>query len=359
MDIIRKLLILVIILTTFYAIYKLLKSRDDIKMQTKKELDKHKMLTEGFSTQVSIGPIQDKFKDLQLREFIIKSSYNTIVNDKGDVDKEMIEKVLIRGCRCLHFKIKTNSGGSEVVYNDAVIDGVPFNDVLGKINSKAFSTPSPSPTDPLFLYLVTDTLDSAAIKRVNGLLTLNFPKRLYSGKVDKSTKLQRLMGKVIIIGKGSLLRKNITADVVDGLPIYNYQQILNRIQKKVTKVSETGFATNKDIFEMVLPNSDDTILPPSPNSFIKSYYSQFILYKFYLENELLEKYERIFNVAKSAFVPISTLIDKYALNSAIEGFECAGTPIECDEIKRQEAEIKPSIPSQPALPLGWGKFKFW
>jgi hypothetical protein len=359
MDIIRKLLILVIILTTFYIIYKLLKSRDDIKVQAKQELDKYKMLKEGFSTHVSTGPIQDKFKDLQLREFIIKSSYNTIVNDKGDVDKEMIEKVLIRGCRCLHFKIKTNSGGSEVVYNDAVIDGVPLAYVLSKINSKAFSTPSPSPTDPLFLYLVTDTLDSAAIKRVNDLLTTNFPNRMYTGKVDKSTEIRGLMGKVIVIGKGDLLSKSISADVVNGLPVYNYDQILSRVGKKVTKVSETGFETDKDTFEMVLPNTDDTVSPPPPNSFIKSYYSQFVLYKFYLENELLEEYEQIFDDAKSAFVPISTLIDKYTLETTVEGFECSGTPIECDEIQKQEADIKPSVPSQPALPLGWGKLRLW
>jgi hypothetical protein len=356
MDIIRKLLILVIILTTFYAIYNLLKSRDDIKTRAKQELADHKMLKEGFTTQVSIGPIPKKYNRLQLREFIIKSSYNTIVNQNGEVDKEMIEKVLVRGCRCLHFKIKTKNG-SEVVYNDAVNKGVPLTDVLSKINSKAFSTPSPSPTDPLFLYLVTDTLDSGAIKRVNGLLTTNFPKRLYSGKVDKSTEIQRLMGKVVIIGKGTLLTKNIAANVIDGLPIYNYDQILNSVAKKVTKVSETGFTTNKEVFEMVLPNSDDTILPPPPNSFIKSYNSQFILYKFYLENELLEKYEKMFNDAKSAFVPISTLIDKYALSRAIEGFGC--TPIECDEIKRQEADIKSAIPHQPALPLGWGKLRLW
>jgi len=343
MDIIRKLLILVIILTTFYAIYKLLKSRDDIKMQAKQELDKHKMLKEGFSTNVSTGPIQDKFKDLQLREFIIKSSYNTIVNDKGDVDKEMIEKVLVRGCRCLHFKVKTNSGGSEVVYNEGASDGVPLADVLSKINSKAFSTPSPSPTDPLFLYLVTDTLDSDAITRVNSMLTTNFPNRLHAGKVDKSTEIRRLMGKVIVIGKGDLLN-NIVADVVNGLPVYSYEQILNSVGKKVTKVSETEFETDKDTFKMVLPNTDDDmVLPPPPNSFIKSYYSQFILYKFYIENELLEEYEKIFDDAKSAFVPISTLIDKYSLEDL--------------DKQDEDDEIKPSIPSQPALPLGWGKLQ--
>ena len=76
---IKKFLILVIVLVAILIIYNLLKSRQIIKINYEKE---KKDLKEGFASAsaVSIAAIPQSYLQLPIREFIIKSSYNSAIN---------------------------------------------------------------------------------------------------------------------------------------------------------------------------------------------------------------------------------------------------------------------------------------
>jgi len=123
MHILKKFLILVIVLITIFIIYNLLKTRKAIKIQA--ELEKNKRSIEGFGeeeisnlkafdTPISISAIQEKYLDLPLREFIVKSSYNSAIS--GDyANKEAIRVLLERGVRLLDFEIYTTSNNIEYI----------------------------------------------------------------------------------------------------------------------------------------------------------------------------------------------------------------------------------------------------
>ena len=124
---IKKFLILVIVLIAIFIIYNLLKSRQIIKINYEKE---KKELKEGFETGsndasgvqnasgVSISSIPRKYLRLPIREFIVKSSYNSAINNENIAEKKQIMAVLERGCRLLDFEIYTRNNIEYVSYSE-------------------------------------------------------------------------------------------------------------------------------------------------------------------------------------------------------------------------------------------------
>ena len=134
----KKVLILVIILSTFFIIYNLLMSRKEIQIQGQKEQNQlqERELKEGFGQgkegfdqgkddeiknmkntgPISITSIPEKYMDLPIREFIVKSSYNSALSGQY-AGKEPILTVLERGCRLLDFEIYTRNSIEYVSYS--------------------------------------------------------------------------------------------------------------------------------------------------------------------------------------------------------------------------------------------------
>jgi hypothetical protein len=387
MHILKKMLILVIVFVTIYMIHYLLKTRNTIKLKAQEELEKKRV--EGFGEEeiqkviqsnepVAITAVLDKFLDLPLREFIVKSSYNSAIS--GDfANSEMIRILLQRGVRLLDFEIYTDENIEYVSYskdNDFTMstanepsDRLSLANALGTVNAYSFIMPSPSPNDPLFLSLrVKNKLSDQkqVYKRIADILKTTFPNRLYQdsdGKaieVNGSTPLKDIMGKIVVIfdteGKISNYQGdcandknacseiypfvNIPANIASGLPIYNYDDITTKYHERVLQKKDE-FGTDIKTFVMVAPPVDDIIQIPPPKEVINSSFPQFILYKFYIQNANLAEYEDIFNQANSSFVPMSSfLITK-------------GEPQ-----TENTNSIKSAIPQKPAGPLGFN-FKLW
>lgn len=386
MHILKKMLILVIVFVTIYIIHYLLKTRNTLKLKAQQELEKKHV--EGFGEDeiqkviqsnepVAIDAVLDKFWDLPLREFIVKSSYNSAIS--GDyANPEMIRILLQRGVRLLDFEIYTDTIEYVSYSNDNDFtmstvnepsDRLSLASALETVNAYSFIMPSPSPNDPLFLSLrvknkLSDQTD--VYKRIADILKTTFPNRLYqdsSGKaidVNGSTPFKDIMGKIIVIfdteGKISNYQTycadttntcskiypfvNIPANIATGLPIYNYNDVTTKYHERVLQQGD-GFGTTINTFVMVAPPVDDIIQIPPPKEVINSSFPQFILYKFYIQNANLAEYEDIFNQANSSFVPISSfLITKGEPQTENKNF------------------IKSAIPQKPAGPLGFN-FKLW
>jgi hypothetical protein len=391
MHILKKILILVIVFVTIYIIHYLLKNRNTIKLKAQQELEKKRV--EGFGEDeiqkviksnepISITAVLDKFLDLPLRQFIVKSSYNSAISGTF-ANQEMIRILLQRGVRLLDFEIYTDNSIEYVSYSkdkdseftmstvNEQSDRLSFANAVGTVNSYAFIMPSPSPNDPLFLLLrvkndFKESDKKQVYKRIADILKTTFPNRLYQdsdGKaidVNGSTPLKDIMGKIVIIfdTEGKIPNYlnycadatnacseiypfiNIPANIASGLPIYNYDDITTKYHERVLQKGD-GFGTTINTFVMVAPPVDDIIQVPPPKEVINSSFPQFLLYKFYIQDANLAEYENIFNEANSSFVPISSfLITK-------------GEPQ-----KENTNSIKSAIPQKPAGPLGFS-FKLW
>jgi hypothetical protein len=330
MHLVKKFLILVIVLLAFFIIYNLLKSRQTIKINYIKEMK------EGFgeSTGVSMTPLPEKYLSLPIREFIVKSSYNSAINDRNFATKEQIRHVLERGCRLIDFEIYTRNNIEFVSYSEdtqyqsmdteneessRLTLGDAFNTVVGY----AFTAPSPSPMDPLFVSLRIKDNETETYSRIANLIDYAFKNKLYKGSVTSKTKLEELMGKVIIVldttsssKYKSLVRcpesspcfsnyVNIEAGSIH-LPLYTYGNLETLPQKPV--MTSNKLETDIKTFMMITPAQMDQLNSPSPANIIAKVYPQFLLYKFYKPGKELQEYEDIFNSNQTALVPVSLIV---------------------------------------------------
>ena len=346
MHIAMKFIILVIVLTTIFIVYNLLKTRNTIKKQAEIELQKK----EGFDTMekmkqsdypISIQPLQDKYSNLHLREFVIKSSYNSAHFNETDTDVEAISVVLKRGCRLLDFEVKVDND------NIMKVGTTTLSTIFSKVASEAFTTTSLSPFSPLFLYLHTTINSPVDADKLNDLLIRNFPNKLYRNttnkpiQVDGSTILRDIVGRVIVITDGLKYNNiaNIRVDIAGEITKYTDDTL--PVSDKIL-LKDDGISTTINTLSMVVPDTNQTNI--DSNSVFDNGYPQIILYKFYEGgSKNLDNYEDIFNDAQSSLVPISYLIRK--------------STVDTDAIKKQESKIKSAVPSKPAAPLGNGWFK--
>ena len=337
---VKKILILVIVFLAFFIIYNLLKSRQTIKKNYIKEMK------EGFEedkeSKGSIAQLPTKYLSLPIREFIVKSSYNSAVNHENIATKDQIRHVLERGCRLIDFEIYTRNNIEFVSYSEdtqyqsmdtendessRLTLGDAFNTVIGY----AFTEPSPSPNDPLFVSLRIKNNSTETYSRIAKLIDYAFKKKLYKGKVTYETVLKKLMGKVIIvldITSSSEYKSldrcpkstpcfsnyvNIEAGSIH-LPLYTYGNLDTLPQKPVM----TSNRLNTDIktFMMIKPAQMDQLNSPSPANIIAKVYPQFLLYKFYKPSKELQDYENVFYSNQTALVPISLIVGQDRTNNA-------------------------------------------
>ena len=236
MHIIRKLLILVILIITIYITYSLFQKNAEIKKQIAQEIKKtelegfdhkmivaegydHKMIVaEGYSelsaaTDMSklnddaaamgrglnIKPISNQYYKFPLKEFMVKSSYNSAIVGQS-ASENAIKFVIKRGCRLLDFEIytRTNDDGitkeyisfSEDVKNESLKTDLDltmdkaFETVIGN----AF-TSAPAPKDPLFIHLRIQTNSRDAYRRISKSISTNLD-RLITAISDSSTAIR-------------------------------------------------------------------------------------------------------------------------------------------------------------------------
>jgi hypothetical protein len=345
MHLAKKFLILVIIFVAFFIIYNLLKTRQINKLIYAKEKQE---LKEGFeSPGVSIGSLPEKYLSLPLGEFIVKSSYNSAINESNLANKAQIQKVLTRGCRLLDFEIYTRNNIEYVSYSEdpeyqSMDTKNESNNRLSLANAftttigYAFTEPSPSPNDPLFVMLRIKNNSAEAYSRIATLIDNNFKNKLYKGEVNRETPLKNIMGKVIIILDATSSPNykklvkcvssncfklsnyvNMEAGTIQ-FPKYTYAN-LDTLPQKTIMPDVNGLKTNIVSFNMITPAQIDQLKPPDPKNILFKMYPQFLLYKFYKNSEELNAYEDIFNDNQTSMIPVSVLVLKDRKKNSAKG----------------------------------------
>jgi len=345
MHLAKKFLILVIILVAFFIIYNLLKTRQTNKLNYAKE---KQALKEGFeSPGVSIGSLPPKYLALPIREFIVKSSYNSAINEKSVADKAQIQKVLERGCRLIDFEIYTRNNIEYVSYSeDPEYQSMDTkNESDGRLSlanaftttiGYAFTQPSPSPNDPLFVMLRIKNNSAEAYSRIATLIENNFKNKLYKGEVNRETLLNDIMGKVIIIldtTSSPDYEKIIKCPSTPCFKLSDYVNMeagsiqfqkytyanLDTLPRKSVMPDANGLKTDIVSFKMITPAQIDQLKPPDPEDILFKLYPQFLLYKFYKNSDELIAYENVFNESQSSFVPVSVFVLKERKRNSARG----------------------------------------
>lgn len=281
------------------------------------------------------GGIPKAYLELPIREFIVKSSYNSAISGLF-ASKDAIKLVLERGCRLIDFEIFSRNNieyvsySGDPEYKSMGTENVSSNrlkliNALNTIATSAFSSPSPSTNDPLFILIRIKDNSAPVYRRVSKQLNRTFSQRLFKGTFNSGTQLRKILGKVIIFfdtlsspkwteydkcdqGADACLDSVIHLETgTTNFPLYSYGDLFSLPSLPVNR--NTGdLKTDINSFMIVQPPAFDAIKPPDPHSTIEKWHPQFLAYKFYQKNEQLDKYEAIFNNYGCAFVPMSAFI---------------------------------------------------
>lgn len=295
-----------------------------------------KSFKDGFTNGKSEATL-DK-SDMPLREFTIKSSYNSAIKDNV-ASADNIRAVLEKGCRLVDFEIYTRDGIEYVSYSgdpefknmDTDGNRLSLGEAFSTLAGNAFTNPSPSPEDPLFILLRIKNNSADAHSRIAKMLDASFKARFYNAEVNRGTKLKKLMGKVVIIidVQSSPQYKsgvkcstetchrledyvNIEAGSIH-LPKYTYSDLTTLPAKPVSPDSDF-MRTDIKSFMMITPTQVEQIKPLEPDVVLNTWHPQFLLVKYGKDTEA---YDAIFNDYGSSIVPMSHIVkNAYKKNSA-------------------------------------------
>lgn len=165
---------------------------------------------------------QDKRYQEKLRDYYIKSSYNSCSTGQFQndwVNLCALENVIKQGCRCLDFEVYEVDGKAVVATSNSTrftekgtYNSLSIESVIKTISEKAvtYSMSSeycPNPFDPLFLHFriktnhieVYDDIADALVKYLDSKLLSNEHSYENKGKNLGSEPLSSLLGKVIIM----------------------------------------------------------------------------------------------------------------------------------------------------------------
>jgi len=314
MDIYRKLLILAIIIIFSFIIYKLLIRRNEILYQTKRD---------GFSS-INISSIKidnltkkngitDPYNAMILKQFVIKSSYNSAYDGK-DISGVNVINVLKRGYRFLDFCINNN----DVVYSEDGISAtstsqIPFTTLLiNYIIPTAFSSDVPNSKDPLFIQLrylsKTISIDFSQDKDKD-MISIFYQKML-----TQNTKIDDIMGKIVFLYSSSIQDFQIKIDNTNIVSYNNDNNIIKTLpsleitnkKKEMPLILKDNFTTNISMITQVLPlnaTANNDTLP-----LIQYYGGQITPMLAWVDDTYLANYEEMFNNSNSGIIPLSTAL---------------------------------------------------
>ncbi len=280
--------------------------------------------------------IQSKYANLPLKEYCIKTSYNSATTGKS-VNKNMVKFILSRGCRCLDFEVfytKKLNNYMPVVAESSDPDfklfdtdnSISLESVFSTIMTNAFSNTSPNKKDPLFIHLRIKTKDTNCYAEVAKLIDSILKPKLYEGQVTRETKLAELMGSIVIIIDKTIHRDykehaKCNASDVNCYDLSNYihvesgSQIINLLD--LTKVESQAFnpplikddnvSTTAVTSKLVLPQENIKYNPVMKNM-ILNHGIQMVGYKYNITDENLVDCETFFNDNKGGIVPLGAAI---------------------------------------------------
>ena len=360
----QTILLIITIFVFLYVIWRFLRRRREIsRLQNKlhieglKNLHKCKNPTcennhidriEGFGSLETeynglietnpnnIMSIGKKYTDRPLKEYVIKSSYNSAITGNY-VNTEMVKYVLQRGCRFLDFEVLyidekpyvtyTTDNKYEIINTD---NKVLLDNVLTAAISQAFTQPSPNYEDPLFIHLRLKSNNNGIYKAVAKSIDANLRAKLYSKKITHKTKLSDIMGKVVIVMDKSINRKYATDSVCpvsdkechnlsnfinlesgsDILYQNTYTDILNQSYNIVNIQDKCEICTDVHRYRLVVPDKvNNNSKNPDAYELIGKHGCQIVANRFYIKDDYLNKYEKMFHDNKGGIIPLAFVLD--------------------------------------------------
>lgn len=224
----KKISILFIVIISLYLIFRFIQYKINILGITKK-------VKEGFpvsdtssikfdsTNEPSMQSVNhEKYPDLKLKDYIVKSSYNTAYTG-SIMHLNTIKYAIKRGYRFLDFEIFMINNIPCVGYtedsNGTVLKSLnvlSLDDVIDSINNNAFSSDNCGNfKDPIFINFRIKTDDSNIYEKIKesvgksmnkvynnpiiGATSLKGFSRLYNNPINGTTKLKDIMGKIIFV----------------------------------------------------------------------------------------------------------------------------------------------------------------
>jgi len=303
---------------------------DDAKNEVDKVVSKYNQFN-------NLQGIKDKFTNMPIHEYCIKSSYNTARS--GDyVSSQMIEAVLKRGCRFLDFEVFYIQEGNLYIpkvavssdVNYAVLDtknSLSLDEALATVATNAFSQTSPNNTDPIFVNLRLKSRDSNIYQAVAKSIDANLKTVAYTGNITADTKLSEIMRKVVIVMDKTIQPEyRQYAECKSGdttcfsiinymnlesgseyLNLYQYTDLLNHANTPVL-LKDDNVRTTATHMKMAVPDRILNTANPAFKEFVVKHGCQNVLYQFHIVDDNLNAYEEFFNDNMGGIVPLSVVL---------------------------------------------------
>jgi hypothetical protein len=343
----KKILMCIVILITFYILYKLLDKRNKLfsegmSNQIQTDVD-YELKQIKYNSPSGVSSISQNNNSLALRQYCIKSSYNSALSGKY-ISTDAVKYVLSRGCRFIDLEVFLIDDEAQVAYTDDPTfitvkskNYVSLNSILQSLIINSFSAPSPNPNDPLFIQIRVKSKNPKVYNLIGMAVSNYLSNKLYSGKVNGDTILSQLMGKVVLIidttlspdyNKNELYPKcfsdtekvftkedscfNLSQFVniesgTSNLRRYTYKSLLDQATTPPVLLDSEHPVTDVSLFRVVCPDDND-YRNPMFIDFLKNYGVQFISMRFYVLDAELKMYEKFFYENMTSFVPLSTTI---------------------------------------------------
>uniref|UniRef100_A0A6C0ICP1 Phosphatidylinositol-specific phospholipase C X domain-containing protein n=1 Tax=viral metagenome TaxID=1070528 RepID=A0A6C0ICP1_9ZZZZ len=349
MTVIRKWIIFLVILISFFILYHLLLQRAEIMKLPSTTQDAvgsdTGTIQEGMATastvagqtnELSIMTVKNEgpgvttynvqsMGNLPLKEYCIKSSYNSACSGTF-MNLNTIKYILQRGCRFLDFELyyinqNVVVGFSDDGYTMLSKNTLALTDVFASLISNGFSAPSPNLGDPLFVQLRIRTTDPQAYQNIATAITSGLSTRLFKGNVNGNTLINTIMGKIVLVvdaqvsgdysmypicntGDNNCKSLGMLVNMQSNIyPLYKYnsKQMTNLLSNPPAMYDSQN--TDITVLRMIEPATSTETVNPNSSLFIQNYGVQIVENRFYMTDTALNKYEQFFRDNKMAFVP--------------------------------------------------------
>lgn len=348
----HKLLLIIIIILLFYIYIRFIYHNRYIPIIPEpltliKNSDSEFADIQQNASDIYINNLQSIPKEsatLPLREYCIKSSYNSAVTGSY-INAQMVNHLLKRGCRLFDFEIfyiHENDKFIPVVgythdnkYN--IIESkntVPLHEIFNLIMMNAFSELSPNKTDPVFINLRIKSNDTGIYSAIAKTIHSTIKSQIYNGTVTGDTILNELFNKIIIMVDKTIdrnYRNHAKCDHTD-LHCYDFNNYINMESGSETVnlfnlssligqaytpvlIKDDNVNTTVSNIRMAIPDKTPITRNPEMKDYIVKYNCQIIAYMFYIIDDELNDYEEFFNTSRSSFVPLSFALSYFTQKS--------------------------------------------
>jgi hypothetical protein len=357
MDFTKKLLIAGIIVIFTIIVWQLLYVRIKLFNELNQEnfslfatTQQNEFTSIESNNSITIQHINSEYSNLPLREYCIKSSYNSAFTGNY-INLDMLQYVINRGCRFLDFEVyyisdEKGKYAPMVSYSTdntfmtlGSENSILLDTVLSSVAANSFSPPCPNYKDPVIVNLRIKSNNMDVYKAVAASIDNTIRAKLYVDRKSKQTPypaipvtddtlLSEIMGSIIISVDKTIVRdyKNYTSCNTDDTSCYDltnyiniesgseelnlvrYSDLTNQCVFPINILNDNIHTTAKTM-KMAVPDTLNTnTLNPNIKDFILNYGCQNVFYRFYKNDKPLKNYENFFNDNKSAFVPLANAI---------------------------------------------------